>query len=173
MPWVDMEIVEGDSVKVTFMAKGGGSEYPSALKMIPPAEGIRGALKFVVETVYEAAAKPCPPVLVCVGVAGSADVAFKLSRRAMLKPLGVRHENPKVAELERKLLEWINGLGIGAHGFGGRTTALDVKFEYGARHPASYAVAVSFMCWAIRRATFVINSKGEWSITSKHYMYEG
>ena len=119
---------------------------------------------------YDAGPKPCPPVIVSVGIAGAADIALKLSKKALTRPIGERHPEPKVARLEEELLKLINMIGIGPHGFGGKTTALDVKVDYGARHPASYAVAVSFMCWAMRRASFEINSKGEWRITSKHYM---
>ena len=170
MPWVEYNIVEGDSARITFVAKGGGGEWPTEVKMLSPTLGLKGAKRFIIETVYEAGAKPCPPVIVSVGIAGALDIALTLSKRGLTRPIGVRHPEPKVAELEEELLELINMIGIGPHGFGGKTTALDVKVDYGARHPACYAVAVSFLCWAARRATFEIDSKGKWSIISKHYM---
>ena len=167
-PYIDVELIRGDELKAHFVAKGGGSEYPSTLAMIPPAEGVKGVKKVVLEAVLRAGPMPCPPVVVGVGVAAGADVALRLAKKALLRPLGVRHEDQVVARLEEELLNLINELGIGPHGFGGRYTALDVKIEYGYRHPASMAVGVTFACWALRRASGVVNSKGEVKILSKH-----
>ena len=169
MPIVDVEIVEGDRAKVKFMAKGGGSEYPTTLRMIPPAQGIKGVKRTVIDAVYNAGPKPCPPVIVSVGISGASDMALKLAKKGFTRPIGERHPNPEVAELEKELLELVNMIGIGPHGFGGKTTALDVKVDYGARHPASYAVAVTFMCWAVRRGSFEVLPDGSWRITSKHF----
>ncbi|BEP18314.1 fumarate hydratase [Pyrofollis japonicus] len=169
VPWFEVEIVPGDELRVTFVAKGGGSEAPSTLKMGLPIRGVRNVWETVLEAIVEAGPKPCPPVVVGVGVAALSDQAMALAKRAaLLRPLGERHPEPDIAELETKLLEAINELGIGAHGFGGKTTALDVHVEYAHRHPATYAVAVATNCWALRRATGYITSSGKWEITSKH-----
>jgi len=50
--------------------------------------------------------------------------------------------------------------GIGPMGLGGKTTVLGVHVDYAYRHPASFPVAVSFNCWASRRATARINANG-------------
>lgn len=169
VPIIDVEIVEGEKARVTYLAKGGGSEYPTLLKMIPPAQGLIGVKKAVIEAVFNAGPKPCPPVVVSVGISGSADVALKLAKKGFTRPIGDRHSNPEVARLEEELLRLVNEVEIGPHGFGGKTTALDVKVDYGARHPASYAVAVAFMCWAVRRGSFEVSPSGDWKITSKHF----
>lgn len=170
VPIIDLEVVEGDNAVITYIAKGGGSEYPTVLRMIPPAQGLVGVKRTVLEAVYDAGPKPCPPVLVSVGISGSADLALKLAKKGFSREIGERHPHQKVAELEEELLKMINEMEIGPHGFGGKTTALDVKVDYSARHPASYAVAVAFMCWAIRRGRFEIYPDGSWKITSKHFM---
>lgn len=168
IPWVDVELVPGDELKIHFMAKGGGSEYPTVLALVPPAEGLRGVKRVVLEAVLRAGPMPCPPVVVGVGLAAGADMALKLAKKSLLRPLGVRHEEPEIAKLEEELLGLVNKLGIGPHGFGGRCTALDVKVDYAHRHPASFAVGVTFSCWALRRASGLVRPDGKIEVTSEH-----
>ncbi len=169
VPWFEVELVPGDRLEVTFVPKGGGSEAPSTLRMGLPVRGIVNVWEAVLQAIVEAGPKPCPPVVVGVGIAALSDQAMALAKRAaLLRLIGVRHEEPDIAKLEEELLEAINSLGIGVHGFGGRTTALDVHVEYAHRHPATYAVAVATSCWALRRASGYIDSSGRWEITSKH-----
>jgi fumarate hydratase subunit alpha len=92
-----------------------------------------------------------------VGIAGTADMAIHLAKKcAVPRKVGSRHPEPAIAKLEERLLEMINELGIGTMGMGERTTALDVHVDYAYRHPATYAVAVVFQCWAARRANVTI-----------------
>jgi len=135
------------------MLKGGGSEAPSLAKTIPPGLGIKGALKMAVDCVFEAGPKPCPPVIVGVGLGPTGGIAMKLAKKALLRRVGERHYRADVAELEDKLLKAINTLGWGPHGVGGRTTALDARIEVAHRHPAALAVGVAVNCWASRTST--------------------
>ena len=168
IPWIDIEIVPTSTLKICLMAKGGGSEYPNVLAMIPPAKGLRGVKEVVLKAVVDAGPKPCPPVIIGVGIAAGSDIALKLAKKSLYRPIGQRHEIKEVADLEEELLHLINRLGIGAHGFGGKYTALDVKVDYAYRHPASFAVGVVFSCWATRRACGIIDEKGEARLLSKH-----
>ncbi len=168
MPWVDLEVVDGDGLTLTVLFKGGGSEYPSVARVLPPIQGINGVKKFVVESMFNAGAMPCPPVVVGVGIAGGVDVAAKLAKKSLLRPIGVRHPEPEVARLEEEILGLVNRLEIGPHGFGGPTTALDVKVEYGHRHPASLAVAFTTNCWVVRRGTAEFKADGSHRIVSRH-----
>ncbi len=168
IPWIDAEIVPGSTLKICFMAKGGGSEYPNVLAMIPPAKGLKGVREVVLKAVIDAGPKPCPPVIIGVGIAAGSDIALKLAKKSLYRPVGQRHEIKEVADLEEDLLRLINRLGIGAHGFGGKYTALDVKIDYAHRHPASFAVGVVFSCWATRRACGIIDEKGEARLLSRH-----
>jgi fumarate hydratase subunit alpha len=158
VPYIHWEIVPGDSLEITVLPKGGGSENVSALGMLSPSQGIAGLKKFVVDTIIKGGAKPCPPTIVGVAVGGGADIAMSLAKQVLLKPLGQPNPNPELAKLEQELREAVNSTGIGPMGLGGKTTVLDVKVDYAHRHPASYPVAIVVQCWAARRASARIYS---------------
>ncbi|AXI24908.1 fumarate hydratase [Methanofervidicoccus sp. A16] len=151
-PFIDIEVDErlDREVEIKVLPKGAGSENMSALKMLTPAEGIEGIKRFVLETVANAGGKPCPPIILGVGVGGTADIALKLAKKALLRRIGERHPNRDIAKLERELLEDINKLGIGTMGLGGSITALDVFIEYMGCHTASLPVGICIQCWAHR-----------------------
>jgi fumarate hydratase subunit alpha len=120
----------------------------------------------VLDAVVKAGAMPCPPTIIGVGIAGTVDKAVSLAKKcAVIRKIGSRHPEPKIAALEEQLRDMINELGVGTMGMGGKITALDVHVDYAYRHPATYAVAVVFQCWAARRATVTIKSNGEYTVT--------
>ena len=161
VPYIHWEIVPGDTLEITVLPKGGGSENVSALGMLNPSQGTNGLKKFVIDTVIKAGAKPCPPTILGVAVGGGADIAMKLAKQTLLQPLNQPNSDPELAKLEQELLEAVNSTGIGPMGLGGKTTVLDVKVDYAHRHPASYPVAVVVQCWAARRASARIYSDGK------------
>lgn len=149
-PIVHTEIVPGDKVKITVFPKGGGSENMSRIKMMKPADGVDGIKSFVVETVKLAGANPCPPIIVGVGAGGTFDYVAYLAKKALLRKIGERNPDKKLAEYEVEWLKEVNKLGIGPAGLGGRITALDLFIEVFPRHIASYPVAVNIQCHAAR-----------------------
>ena len=153
VPIVDIELVDGDYVEFTIMPKGFGSENNNALKMALPAEGVEGVKDFVVETALKAGGKPCPPIVVGVGIGGSSDMALKLGKKALLGKVGERNPDPAIAEMELECLERINKDGKGPMGLGGRTTALDVKILKMDTHTAGLPIGVVIQCWADRHAS--------------------
>jgi len=161
VPYIHWEVVPGDTLEITVLPKGGGSENVSALCMLSPNQGINGLKKFVVDTVINAGAKPCPPTVLGVAVGGGADIAMKLAKATLLRPLDQPNPDPELAKLEQELREAANSTGIGPMGLGGKITVLDVKVDYTHRHPASYPVAVVVQCWAARRASARIYSDGK------------
>ena len=161
VPFIHWEVVPGDTLEISVLPKGGGSENVSALGMLSPNQGTNGIKKFVIDTIIGAGAKPCPPTILGIAVGGGADIAMKLAKKTLLKPLNQPNPNPELAKLEQELLEAANSTGIGPMGLGGKTTVLDVKIDYAHRHPASYPVAVVIQCWAARRASAVIHSDGK------------
>jgi len=161
VPFIHWEVVPGDTLEISVLPKGGGSENVSALGMLSPNQGTTGIKKFVIDTIIGAGAKPCPPTILGIAVGGGADIAMKLAKKTLLKPLNQPNPNPELAKLEQELLEAANSTGIGPMGLGGKTTVLDVKIDYAHRHPASYPVAVVIQCWAARRASAVIHSDGQ------------
>jgi len=153
IPFIHWEIVPRNTLEITVMPKGGGSENVCALGMLSPGMGLDELKKFVLDTVIKAGAKPCPPNILGVAVGGGADIAMKLAKAALLKPLDQPNPDPNLANLEKELQEAVNSTGIGPMGLGGRFTVLGVKVDYAHRHPASYPVAVAVQCWAARRAS--------------------
>jgi fumarate hydratase subunit alpha len=160
VPFIHWNIVPGDVVEITVFPKGGGSENVCALGMIRPGEGVKGLKRFVVDAVMKAGAKPCPPNILGVAVGGGADIAMKLAKAALLRPLDQPNPDPQLAKLEKELYEAANMTGIGPMGLGGKFTVLGVNVEYAHRHPASYPVAVAFQCWAARRASARLHPDG-------------
>ena len=150
------ELVEGEQLEITVAPKGFGSENMSQLKMLKPSDGLQGVKDFVVKVVEEAGPNPCPPIVVGVGIGGTFDKAALLAKKALLRPVDVRHEESFYADLEAELLEKINGLGIGPQGFGGRTTALAVNIEKCPTHIAGLPVAVNINCHVTRHQSEVI-----------------
>jgi fumarate hydratase subunit alpha len=147
---IHQEIVPGSKIKLTFMPKGGGSENCCALKMLKPADGLKGVEDFVLETIKQADANPCPPIIVGVGIGGNFDKVAYLAKQALLKPLNSKNKNKDYAKLEKDFLTKINKLGIGPQGLGGTTTALAVHIKQHPCHIASLPVAVAIQCHANR-----------------------
>ena len=149
-------IVPGDQVHITVAPKGFGSENMSQIKMLKPSDGVQGVKDFVLKVVEEAGPNPCPPIVVGVGIGGTFDKAALLAKKALLRPVDVRHAEMYYADLEAELLEKINALGIGPQGFGGRTTALAVNIEKCPTHIAGLPVAVNINCHVTRHQSEVI-----------------
>jgi fumarate hydratase subunit alpha len=143
-------------VRLTLMAKGGGSENVTRLYMLLPGEGKEGVRKAVVETVLQKAASACPPVVVRVGVGSDAAGAIEMALASLLRPLGSRHPGEELAALEDDLLREVNAMGIGAAGLGGGITALDVHVEEAPAHIASLPVGIVLCCHSLRRSTIEV-----------------
>ena len=150
------ELVSGDKIEITVAPKGFGSENMSKIAMLPPSDGLEGVKKFVIRSVEEAGPNPCPPIVVGVGIGGTFDKAAYLAKKALLRPVDQRNQDPFYAELEEELLDEINKLGIGPQGFGGKTTALAVNIEKLPTHIAGLPVAVNINCHVTRHKTEVI-----------------
>jgi len=153
--YIHWELEPGDVFRVTFIAKGGGAENMSAVRMFAPAAGQEGIEEFVVETADKGSSNPCPPIIVGVGVGGNFEYAAWLAKKALLRrPLGSHNADPFYADMEKRLLERINKLGIGPQGMGGRITALAVHVESFPCHIASMPAAVNIQCHSHRVMSF-------------------
>ena len=144
------EIIPGDKVNITVAPKGFGSENMSQIAMLAPGDGAQGAEDFILRVCEEAGGKPCPPMVVGVGIGGSFSSAPKMAKKALLRPLGEHNVDAFYAEMEERLLERINGLGIGPQGFGGNTTALAVHIMAAPTHISGLPVAVNISCHVCR-----------------------
>jgi fumarate hydratase subunit alpha len=147
---IHFDIVPGDKLKITMMAKGGGSENMSRVTMLAPAQGWKGIKDFVVNRVAEAGPNPCPPTIVGIGIGGNFELAAVNSKKALMRELDDKHPDPEIAKLEDELLAAINALGIGPMGLGGKTTSLAVKIIVAPCHLASLPLAVNIQCHSAR-----------------------
>lgn len=159
IPWIDWEVVpNSDEVKVYVYMAGGGCSLPGTAKVLMPLEGYEGVVKFVFDQITSYGINACPPLLVGIGIAGSVEVAAKLSKKALLRPIGSHNSNPRGAELEAMIEAGLNSIAIGPGGLTGNNSVMGVHIEQAGRHPATLAVGLSTGCWAHRRACIKIDS---------------
>ncbi|MFW6124223.1 MAG: fumarate hydratase [Acidobacteriota bacterium] len=153
--YIHWELDKGEHFKVQFVAKGGGAENMSQVRMFAPAAGKEGIEDFVVETIDTGGSNPCPPTIVGVGLGGNFEYSALLAKKALLRrPLGSHNPDPFYADMEKRLLERINNLGIGPQGMGGRITSLAVHVEAFPCHIASMPAAVNVQCHSHRVLSF-------------------
>lgn len=149
-------LVPGDKLTLTVAPKGFGSENMSRLKMLPPAAKEEDIIAFVKETVELAGSNPCPPVVLGVGIGGDFELVAYLAKKALCRSVSQRNPDPYYADLEQKMLEAVNGTGVGPQGFGGQTTALAVNIETYPTHIAGLPMAVNVGCHVTRHKTVVL-----------------
>ncbi|MBM3472381.1 MAG: fumarate hydratase [Armatimonadetes bacterium] len=149
-----VRLVEGDRLRLTVAPKGGGSENASAVWLLTPAQGRQGVIDAVVGRIREVGGRPCPPLILGVGLGGSfEEAAIQAKRAVVLRPLRQPNPDTDLAALEADLLEAANATGIGPMGLGGRTTALGVHVESYPCHIASLPLALSVQCHSARHKT--------------------
>jgi fumarate hydratase subunit alpha len=153
---VHVSFVEGDKVTLKIASKGGGSENMSTVKMLTPAAGIEGVKKLVLDTVFDAGGKPCPPIIVGIGLGGNFEKSAIIAKEALLRPLEDASSDPIIAKLEQELYDEINQLGVGPMGVGGDTTCLAVKINYLPMHIASLPVAINIQCHSARHTEVIL-----------------
>lgn len=153
---IHTKIVSGDKIKITVAPKGAGSENMSLVKMLIPSDGIEGVKKLVLDTIFKSGGKPCPPIIVGLGIGGNFETSAIMAKEAIMREIDDESEDPIARKLEKELLTEINNLGVGPMGFGGTVTALAVKINVGACHIASLPVAINIQCHAARHKSIII-----------------
>ncbi|MEA4896761.1 MAG: L(+)-tartrate dehydratase subunit alpha [Eubacteriales bacterium] len=167
IPWIDWEIVpHSDEANIYMYMAGGGCSLPGTAKVLMPLEGYEGLVKFVFDQIISYGINACPPLLVGIGIAGSVEVAAKLSKKALLRPIGTHNGNTRGADLEAMIEKGLNEIGIGPGGITGKSSVMGVHIEHAGRHPATLAVGLSTGCWAHRRALIKIDSKLGYEVIS-------
>jgi len=144
------------TIEIALMAKGAGSENMVSYANLSTNSGKDEIKKFVLQKVKEAGGKPCPPIILGIGIGGSSEKAMKLAKIALMRKLDDRNKDKKIAKFEEEILREVNKLGIGVMGLGGKTTCLSVNIEKADTHIASLPVAISFSCFSTRRAAIRI-----------------
>ena len=162
-PMIHFEEVESDELVVDLMLKGGGCENVGAQYKLPDGKlgagrDFEGARKVVLDSVYKAQGKGCSPGILGVAIGGDRGTSYIASKEALFRQIDDKHPDPKFAELEERITNDANELGIGPMGFGGKTTVLGTKITSTHRLPASYFVSISYMCWAYRRRKMIVSA---------------
>jgi len=163
-PSIHFEEVGGDSVTIELLLKGGGCENVGAQYSLPDKDlgagrDLAGVRKVVLDAVQKAQGQGCAPGILGVAIGGDRGSGYLASKEVLFKKLGEPNPDPKLSQLEARLTDEANQLGIGPMGFGGRTTVLDTKISGLHRLPASYFVTISYMCWAYRRKKMVVKEE--------------
>lgn len=153
---IHYEIVSGDQIDITVAPKGFGSENMSRVFMLKPADGIEGVKEAILTAVKDAGPNACPPMVVGVGIGGTFEKCALMAKHALTRDLSEESPVPYIRELEKEMLERINGLGIGPGGLGGTVTAFAVNIETYPTHIAGLPVAVNICCHVNRHAHRVI-----------------
>ncbi len=148
---IHTHIVDGDKITITFLPKGFGSENMSKLYMLKPSQGVEGIIDAIVDTVKSAGSRPCPPVVVGVGIGGTFDSCAYAAKRALFREIDSSSQREDILYIEKTALERINALNIGCQGFHGNITALAVLCEWLPTHIAGLPVAVNIQCHCVRR----------------------
>lgn len=165
IPSFTYKLVPGDSIEITFVAKGGGSEVfgGSRLRTVAFADGVQGIEKFIIDAFVDATrvGAVCPPNIVGIGIGGTANICANLAKEAAcLRTVGSEHPEAPFRQIEQDLYQALNSLGVGVLGIGGNTSALAVNVEYAYTHIAGICVAIACNCMVARRATYRINGNG-------------
>jgi len=153
---VNIKLVKGDKVKITVAPKGGGSENMSLVKMLIPADGVEGVKKLVLDTVFNGGGKPCPPIIVGIGLGGNLEKSALMAKESLMREIDDVNPDPILRDLESELLKEINDLGVGPMGLGGTKTCLAVKINAYPCHIASLPVAINIQCHASRHKSITI-----------------
>jgi fumarate hydratase class I len=155
-PSVHFQEVDGDTLTIDLMLKGGGCENVGAQYSLPYAplgagRDLAGVRKVALDAVQKAQGQGCAPGVLGVAIGGDRGSSYVASKETLLASLEAANTDPTLAALETRLTDEANQLGIGPMGFGGETTVLGTKITGLHRLPASYYVTISYMCWAYRR----------------------
>jgi len=164
-PVIHFEEREEPGIEVAVMLKGGGCENVGAQYRLPDAaigagRDLSGVRKCVIDAVTKAQGQGCSPGILGVAIGGDRVTGYEKSKEVILRKLGTANPDPKLDALERRLMEDLNSLGVGPMGYGGRTTALGVLIAEMFRHPASFFVSISYMCWSSRRMELKLDASG-------------
>ena len=166
-PSIDFEIVpNSDKLELDVYMAGGGCTLPGKAMVLMPGAGYEGVTKFVLDVMTSYGLNACPPLLVGIGIATSVETAAMLSKKALMRPIGSRNQNPKAAMMEEEMERGINAIGLGPQGFSGENSVMGVHIENAARHPSTIGVAVNTGCWSHRRGNIIFNPDLTYSITS-------
>ena len=165
-PVVHFEEWDRPEIEVAVMLKGGGCENVGAQYRLPDAaigagRDLKGVRKCIIDAVVKAQGQGCAPGILGVAIGGDRVTGYEKSKEVILRKLGTKNHDAAMDAFEKEITNDLNTLGIGPMGYGGNTTVLGVHVEEMFRHPASFYVSISYMCWSSRRRVMTIGATGE------------
>jgi L(+)-tartrate dehydratase alpha subunit len=159
VPWIDWDVVPGlSTMEITLYLSGAGCSLPGMARVFKPSDGLEAVIPLVFDAICGPGINACPPLLVGLGLGHNIENAASLSKKACLRLLGTKHPHPKGAELERRIMDGLNSLGMGAQGLRGKQAVMGVHIESSARHTATISCAVNVSCYTLRRGIIRIES---------------
>lgn len=153
---VHIRLVPGNSITMTVIPQGAGSENASSLKMFHPSATREDIIRYVVSCVQENRGRSCTPLIIGVGIGGNTEMCILLAKKALCRDLFTYNKKLFYTDMESEILDRVNRLGIGPEDMGGSVTALAVNIISYPTHVASLPVAVNLGCHVTRHATEVI-----------------
>ena len=153
---VHIRLVPGNSITLTVIPQGAGSENASSLKMFHPSATREDIIRYVVSCVQENRGRSCTPLIIGVGIGGNTEMCTLLAKKALCRDLFTYNKKLFYTDMESEILDRVNRLGIGPEDMGGSVTALAVNIISYPTHVASLPVAVNLGCHVTRHATEVI-----------------
>ena len=162
-PYIHFNRWDKKEILIRILLKGGGSENVGTQYKLPDTaikagRDLKGVKKAIIDAVFKAQGQGCAPGIIGVGIGGDRFTSYGLSKEQFFRKIGQRSNNEEIAQIEKELFDELNSLNIGPMGLGGKTTVLDVFIGYQHRHPATFYVAISYMCWAFRRKSMTIKN---------------
>jgi L(+)-tartrate dehydratase alpha subunit len=165
MPWINWDLVPGgEDLEITVFFAGAGCCLPGRSQVFKPSEGYAAVIRYVFDSVSSLGVNACPPLIVGVGLGHNVENAALLSKKACLRPLGTCHAHERGADLEKRLFDGLNDLGIGAQGLRGNQAVMAVHVESSARHTATIACAVNTSCYTHRRGLIRFRKDLSWEL---------
>ena len=158
-PVVHFEQWEEDDIEVKLILKGGGCENKNAQYSVPcnldhlgrADRNLEGVRKCILHAVWQAQGQGCAPGALGVCIGSDRAHGYELAKEQLFRTLDDVNPDPTLAKLEGDIMEQANKLGVGAMGFGGRSSLIGCKITAANRLPASFFVSVAYECWAFRR----------------------
>ena len=147
---------EGDVTEVTYFPNACAADRLAAIAHFKPPVRDEDVIAVIRKTITDGRGRPCQPIIVGVGIGGTADVSMMLSKAALLRPVGSQSSNLHARGLEAQALNSINSDGAGVHAL-----ALAVHIEVAAAHRVTCPISINLLCRAARRATVRISDTGE------------
>ena len=153
---VHIRLVPGNSITMTVIPQGAGSENARSLTMFHPSATREDIIRYVVSCVQENRGRSCTPLIIGVGIGGNTEMCTLLAKKALCRDLFTYNKKLFYTDMESEILDRVNRLGIGPEDMGGSVTALAVNIISYPTHVASLPVAVNLGCHVTRHATEVI-----------------